>query len=309
MAGLGLHEVVTHALIGLAELTRSAEPAADSELIRLANPVNEEHSVLRPSLYPSLLLALHENSRQRQTAGWLFEVGKCYGAGPDAGALAYGHSVSAGTGRHESWRLGIALLGRGVPRSLDEAPSAADVSILKGLVESLHRRLGATTPSYQPDLLDACPHLHPGRAAHILDRNGISYGWLGEVHPGVAAAWDLTGQPVLAELGLEALLALVPTELRVEPVPSLQPVNRDLAVVVDEHVPIGEVLSVVRANGAPLLVELELFDRYQGEQLGPGRVSYALGLRFQPKTASDRPDEVLSRIRRILTKELGAVFR
>ena len=67
--------------------------------------------------------------------------------------------------------------------------------------------------------------------------------------------------------------------------PRAQPIDRDLAVVVDEATPVGELLRVARMSAGPLLADLRLFDAYRGEQVGPGRVSYALAFRFQPEDA------------------------
>lgn len=310
LAGLGAHEVVTHALIGPDDLSRSGGSADRPDLIRLVNPVNDEHSVLRPALHPSLLHALRENVRQRRTAAWLFEVGKCYGAGAGARAAGRGHAETAGTGRFESWRVGVALLGPGVPRALDVAARPADVADLQGLLESLHRQLGAPPPRYRPGLPEeGGSHLHPGRSAVITGAGGAVVGWLGEVHPRVAAAWDLAGRPVLAELSLGALLDSVPAVPRATTPPPFQPADRDLAVVVDESVPAGAVLDAVRDGGGPMLVDLELFDRYRGEQLDAGRVSYTLRLHFQPRSPSDDPDEVLASIRQDLVRRLAAGFR
>jgi phenylalanyl-tRNA synthetase beta chain len=309
LAGLGMDEVVTHALIGPDDLQRSGFDPQDAALVRLANPMGEQHSILRPAMYPSLLAALAENVRQRRGDPWLFEVGKTYwmssGKGP-AGA------ETAGSGRWEAWHIGIALLGPELPPLPGASMPPADVATLKGLVDALHEALGARPPSYREETPEELhPHLHPGRAARMTDGSGHAYGSVGEVHPRVAEAWGLPGRPVVAAINLPQLLALIPAEVTVQAVPAAQPVDRDLAVSVGEETPLGELLRVLRASAGPGLVRAHVFDVYRGEQIGEGRVSYAIALRFQPEAAGDEKavERAMNRVRGSLQHHLGAQIR
>jgi phenylalanyl-tRNA synthetase beta chain len=186
------------------------------------------------------------------------------------------------------------------------------VAELKGIVDALHRALGAPAPAYRPESAEERhPHLHPGRAARIVDPAGHDYGSLGEVHPEIAEAWGLPGRAVVAALNLPQLLALVPPDLRVSPVPAAQPVDRDLAVILDETTPVGELLRIVRMSAGPTLVSAGLFDEYRGPQAGEGRVSYAVALRFQQPVAGDEKsvDKAMNRIRGSVRHHLGAEVR
>ncbi|MGZ8513390.1 MAG: phenylalanine--tRNA ligase subunit beta, partial [Candidatus Limnocylindria bacterium] len=230
LAGLGLDEVVTHALVAPRDLERVGLDPADRSYVRVANPLAEAHSVLRPTMAASMLASLAENVRQRRTDPWIFEVGKTFWHGSAKGPA---WAETAGTGRYEAWHVGIALLGPRAPRSPGEAPRDADVAEIKSLVEALHAALGAPTPSFRADTGDQRhAHLHPGRAARLVDVAGHAYGNMGEVDPTVAAAWDVPGRPVMAVINLPQLLALVPAIVRAAPVPAAQPLDRDLAVVV-----------------------------------------------------------------------------
>lgn len=310
LAGLGLDEVVTHALIGPSALRRSGYDPGAAGIVRLVNPLSEEHSVLRPVLYPSLLAALDENVRQRRGSIWLFEVGKTYhdvGGGSPAP-----NGETAGTGRTEVWHVGIALLGPRVERAIGADPRAAEVADLKGIVEALHAALGTGAPAYRAEAAgERHPHLHPGRAGRILDASGRSYGSIGEVHPDVAAAWDLPGRPLMAAVQLPHLLSLRPADRHAAPVPSAQPVDRDLAVVVANATPLGEVLRIARAAAGPMLAELRVFDAYRGPQVSLGHVSYALAFRFQPNRSGEERsvDKALNRVRGSLRHHLGADIR
>ena len=315
LAGLGLDEVVTHALIGPADLSRSGFDATASHLVRVANPLSEAHAILRPVPYPSVLAALAENVRQRRTDLAIFEVGKIYRYRPAAGAEKSGAELpQAGAAYHEAWTVGIGLLGSANPRYPGDAPREWGVADLKGILDAVHAALGLPAPAYRPEgPAEHHPHLHPGRAARVVDGSDRSYGSVGEIHPAVAAAWDLPGRPLAAALHLEpgGLFGLTPLSQRATPPPPAQPVDRDLAVVLDAATPTGELLRLARRNAGPLLADLQLFDIYRGAQVGEGRVSYGLGFRFQPEVAADEKavDRAMDKIRGALRHHLGAEIR
>jgi phenylalanyl-tRNA synthetase beta chain len=112
-------------------------------------------------------------------------------------------------------------------------------------------------------------------------------------------------------MALGGLTALVPQEPRAAPVPAAQPVDRDLAVVLDETTPVGELLRIVRLNAGPMLADLRLFDAYRGTQIGTGKVSYALALRFQPERPGDEKavERALNKVRGAVRHHLGAELR
>jgi phenylalanyl-tRNA synthetase beta chain len=260
-------------------------------------------------MYASLLGALAENVRQRRSDPWLFEVGKTYWMSARKGPPG---AETAGTGRWEAWHVGIALLGPELPRTPEREHPPADVGTLKGLVDALHAALGARAPTYVAEPAGVRhAHLHPGRAARLTDAGGHGYGSLGEVHPTVAAAWGLPGRPVVAAINLGQLLELVPAEQLATPIPAAQPIDRDLALSVAEATPLGEVLRILRASAGPTLGDARVFDEYRGAQVGEGRVSYAIALRFQPETAGDEKgvERAMKRLRGTLQHHLGAVMR
>jgi phenylalanyl-tRNA synthetase beta chain len=312
LAGLGIDEMIGHALIGADDLERTGLDSADPALVRLHNPLSPQHSILRPSMAPSMLGGLAENARRRRPDAWLFDLGKVYWRHDGPPTPREARSETAGTSRYESWELGIALSGSAAPPAPGESPRPADVATVKGLVDALHDALGAPRPAYRAEEPEhRHPHRHPGRTGLIVDAAGRPYGSLGEVHPRVVEAWGLVGRPVDAAIDVDRLLGLVPATRRSRPVPSAQPVDRDLAVVVEERTPVGELLRVARMSAGPLLDELRLFDVYRGEQIGSGRVSYALAFRFQPAEAGEEKaiDRALDKVRGSLRHHLGAEIR
>ena len=312
LAGIGLDEVVTHALIGPDDLVRTGYSNEAPDLIRLFNPLSRDHSLLRPVMSPSMLAAAAENARQRRPDAWLFDIGKVYRYHPTEPTPRDRASETAGTGRYESWELGIILAGAGVPSTPGEPARQADVATLKGVVDALHAALGAPRPTYRAESPERRhPHRHPGRTGLICDATGRAYGSLGEVHPRVTAAWDLAGRPVDASIDLDRLLALVPERAPSRPIPAAQPIDRDLAVVVEEGTPVGELLRIARMSAGAALEDVRLFDVYRGQQIGDGRVSYAIALRFQPTEAGDERgvEKAMNKVRGSLRHHLGAEIR
>ena len=115
----------------------------------------------------------------------------------------------------------------------------------------------------------------------------------------------------MAVINLPQLLALASLDVRAQPVPPAQPLDRDLAVVVDGATPVGEVLRILRETAGPLLSGSRLFDEYRGPQVAEGKVSYAIALRFQPESAGDERgvERAMKRIAGALQHHLGAQIR
>ena len=312
LAGLGVDEMVGHALIGADDLRRTGYDAGEPGIIRLYNPLSEDHSILRPVVYPSMLAGVAENARRRRPDAWLFDLGKVYWQHDGTPSPRERRAETAGTGRYESWELGIILAGTPIPAVPGEPARPADVATIKGLVDAVHDAIGAPRPSYRAEEADdRHPHRHPGRTGLICDAAGRAYGSLGEVHPRVVEAWGLAGRPVDASIGVDRLLDLVPERSASRTPPSAQPIDRDLAVVVPDTTPVGEVLRVARMSAGDLLDELRLFDIYRGEQVGEGRVSYAIAFRFQPAAAGDEKavDKAMNKVTGSLRHHLGAEIR
>jgi phenylalanyl-tRNA synthetase beta chain len=103
----------------------------------------------------------------------------------------------------------------------------------------------------------------------------------------------------------------MPEQVTAAAVPAAQPIDRDLAVSVPEATPLGELFRVLRSSAGPNLVDARVFDVYRGEQVGQGRVSYAIALRFQPQTAGDEKsvERAMSRLRGALQHHLEAQIR
>jgi phenylalanyl-tRNA synthetase beta chain len=319
MRGLGADEIVGWSLTDPELVDRLRLPDADPrrQLVSLSNPLSGELSALRPLLLGSLLDAARLNLARGAERVSLFESGHAYlreGAVVAAGAELAGvfpgeHPAPVG----EPHRIGH--LASGAPAaSWRGAAIAPDFFGAKAALESLCAQLG-TELTVEPG---AEPFLHPGRSARALVRRRgaggegihaapkpLAAGWIGELHPLVARAWDLEGGAAF-EVDLAALVAASALdEERYEDVTTFPALHQDIAIVVPEEVPAARVREAVIAGGGELLRSAETFDLYRGEQLGEGRKSLALRLSFQAPDRTLTEQEVAGQRERIVEAVAG----
>ena len=310
LVGCGLQEVITYSLTNL-EREAALDPSQSPEDLRkdtyvsLANPITKERSVMRHSLLATGLETVAANLRFRGRVE-IFEIGKVF--------LLEGDRELPAEPRH----LSLVMTG---PRSerhwlAMEGPDL-DFFDLKGVVEALLTGLHVKDAIFEPA---DHPTFQPGRTARVLlpeagtdsgQTNPI--GFLGELAPAVRRAFGLPDRRLAAaELDLEALLAHVPVAWYVEPLSLYPAALQDLAIIVDEEVPAGEVQSLITKTGGFLLKDVRLFDVYRGEPIPEGRKSLAFALTFQAPDKTLRDAIVTKQVRRIaqrLADELGAELR
>ncbi len=290
LAGAGLTEVVTHALVSpgldarFGPLDDGAAPegeiVARGERIVVTNPLSREHSVLRRSLMGSLLEAVGANLRHGRSDVAIFEIGKGYGRDE--------------TGIREWWRLGVALVGAARPAFWADQSRQVDLDDAKGLLELLGRALGFGPVVYAP--IGDAPDLHPGRTARVWSGGGGSadlVGRVGELHPGAIDSLGLrTDRVIVAELAVRGLTEGEPRPVVAAAPPRYPAVERDLAIVVPEAVPAAEAMGLVRDAAGQLLVGHRLFDVYRGAPLPDDDKSLAIHLEFRAADRTLTEDDV-----------------
>jgi phenylalanyl-tRNA synthetase beta chain len=308
LAGAGLTEVVTHALVAPeveAKLRGEylsrviASSAAGDAYITVTNPLSSQHSVLRHHLAASLLSVLSLNERQGRDDVAIFEIGKGYGR--------------AGESPIEWSRLGLLLSGNAEPAGWNRVSRGYDLDDAKGIVELLCRHLGLATPVYEP-ALGGYP-LHPGRALYVQAGTGDNTmsGYVGELHPDAQEAWELrSGRVIVAELAIAGLDGGAARPVHVEPIGRFPLVERDLAIIVGEKRVAAEVEGVIRRHAGDLLRGLGVFDLYRGAPLAADEKSLAYRLVFGSNDRTLTEGEVdasVAAVRDGLTADLGARIR
>jgi phenylalanyl-tRNA synthetase beta chain len=288
----GYHEAITYSFIE-PRLQQLFVP--DGATLTLANPISAELATMRGSLWPGLVTALASNQRRQQGRVRLFEIGRKFVVGDQPRALdevLVVAGLAAGAALPEQW---------GMPKS------DVDVFDVKADVEALLRATGASDKfRYVPG---QHPALHPGQTAEIM-RGEQHAGWIGRLHPEVEAQLDLTYSAIVFELEIEpALRAVVP---RYEDVSRFPAVRRDLALVVDEAVPVQRILDCVQNAAGAVLRDTVVFDIYRGKGIETGRKSVAIGLNLQDvsRTLTDEStDAVVARVVADLERECSATIR
>ena len=284
------------------------DPRADPILV--ANPLSDEGAAMRTTLLGSLLDVAARNLARGREAVALFEAGAVYlrGAPPESGGpLAGNFPGDTPAPVTEPHRYGALAVGPLAPRSWRGGGEPVDFFALKGVLEALATGLGCPPLTFEPA---SEPFLHPGRSAAV-SIGGRPLGWLGEVHPLVCRTWDIDAA-VGFEIDAAPLLAGARSgEEEFEDVTTFPVVRQDLAIVTPVEVSYAQVRNAVVEGGGDLLKRVELFDRYEGAQVGEGKVSLALRLEFG---AADRTlaDEEVTALRAAIAADLealGAVIR
>ncbi len=281
LAGRGLLEVVGWSFQSVAVDDKLRLPSGDPRRahVVIENPMSEDESVMRTTLLGSLLHVARHNAARGQGVPAIFESGRVYRATGD-------------TLPHEHHALGALVPG--------------DVFAAKAYLEALLAALRVPAAF----LADPQPFLHPGRSAAVV-ADGIPVGWAGDVHPLVAAAWDLDGVAAF-EIDLDAVIAHAAPVAQYEDLTSFPELREDIAIVVDAGVPAAAVLDAVREAGGKLLARAEVFDVYRGEQIAAGRTSLAIALTFRARdrTLTDADvAPVREKIVARLASELGGELR
>ncbi len=300
LARLGLQEVITYRMTSEESEKRRFPLDYNVNLgsyIQLTNPIVSNRSVMRKDLLSSIMEVVERNVRIRERIA-IFEIGPVY-------LIEEGKELP-----QEQLRLVIVLSGTRHQKSwLEKNLALMDFYDLKGIVEALMDELKITDRRYEPV---EHPTYHPGKCARLL-LSDEEVGVIGEIHPLVRERFDLLDAPVLsADFDLEAIFEHICGAEPVKPVPSYPPVLEDLAVVVEETIPADEVQKVIWSAAGEWLVDLRLFDLYQGEQVEKGKKSLAYSLVYQ---AQDRTltDEEVAKVRahilRALERELAAKLR
>ncbi len=290
---LGFDEIVGWSFTDPGEAERLRIPADDprAEGVTVSNPLSEDQSVMRTNLLGSLLDAAQRNLARDAERVALFESGRIYLSGEAAdGPLGGAFAGKQPAPYVEPQRLGVLAVGSLTPRSWRGGGETADFFALKGVLEGLAARLGIAL-AFEPA---GEPFLHPGRGAKVLAGEAAA-GWVGELHPLVCRRWDLDSAAGF-ELDLSPLIAPATAgEETFEDVAAFPAVLQDLAVVVPGEVPAAQVRDAVLAGGGELLRSAEVFDLYEGEQLGEGRKSLALRLEFRAEDRTLTDEEVAAK--------------
>ena len=290
MTARGYQEAITYSFID-AGLQQKFEP--NTEAVVLKNPISSDMAVMRTSLLPGLIGAVVHTLNRQQDRVRLFETGLRFY--PTDNSL------------QQSVSLAVALTGRRNPESWTESGEMVDFYDLKGDIEAL-LGLSRNTDIYRFKA-EQHPALHPGQTAAIF-KGDTRVGLIGTIHPTLQSDLGLAAPVYLAELELGAILE---TDIpKFEELSKFPEVRRDLALIVDKSVMSGDLIESVQTQAGEHLIDLRLFDEYQGKGIDPKRKSLALGLTFQHQSRTlteEEINQVVNHVVNTLDSQFGATLR
>ena len=265
----------------------------DTAIVNLVNPISAEMSVMRTTLWSSLVKTLVHNQARQQNRVRVFETGMRFSQTNDGI-------------KQELMVAGLAY-GDANPVNWSEKGRKVDFFDVKGDMERLFDLAGGKD-QYR---FEAARHqaLHPGQSARIL-KNGIEIGWLGCLHPIVQQKLDLPTPAFVFELSYNELkTGMLP---RFEAISRFPSIKRDLALVVDEIVTANQVVDEVRNSSPQLLKDIDIFDIYRGKGVPEGMKSLAITLTLQDDNETLTDDRVEAVVREVLSSlrdSTGATLR
>ena len=287
LCGLGAYEIATYSFISSSAID-TLKLSADDErrnAIKLINPLGDEYSTLRTQLTTSMLTVLSTNINRKIENGRFYEISKRF----------VPKSLPLTEQPLELPTMSIGIYGK------DE-----DFFTLKGIIEEIMGLFGVHT-QYERS---AEPYLHPGRQASVK-ANNKPVAVFGEVHPKVAAEYDIEQRVYVAEIKLDVLFSIEKRKTTYKPLPKFPAVERDFAMLCDKEIPVGTLEKAIISGGSRLLERVELFDVYEGSQIPEGKksVAYSVWLRSSEGTLSD--EQIDSTVKRIIEKleAVGAQLR
>ncbi|MFT4188239.1 MAG: phenylalanine--tRNA ligase subunit beta [Aeromicrobium sp.] len=297
LAGAGLVEVTTLPFVGPADFDKLGLPTDDARRrqVLLANPLSEREPGLTTTLLTGLLRAASLNVGRGHESVQISEIGRVFRpAEGDPVAPIYGVesrpseeqlAVLDAALPDQPFHVGLVLVGEREHGGWDGAarPVAWSdaVSVVRKLAEVLHVEVEVSQAQVAP--------WHPGRCAEFTLADGTLVGHAGELHPDVVEAYGLHGRVAVAEVDLDALLAVAPA---IGPKPDFSPfpvAKEDLAFLIDAAVPAERVREAL-AGASELIEQVRLFDVYTGDQVPDGQrsLAFALRLRAPDRTLADK---------------------
>ena len=268
LTAAGCWEAITYSFIERS----AAEPFVDDpgDIVPIANPLSEKFAVLRPSLLPGLLDSLVWNRRRERRDIRLFELGNRFRR--QDGESAVVALVVTGTGLATHW---------------SSSEREVDLFDVKGIVERVCDALGVAAEVEAADY----PELVAGRSAALRAVHGdLTLGRLGQLKPAIAERRGLpnaTEAIYVAELDIAALerVAFDRDTMPATPLPRYPSIVRDVAIQLDGTLPARVVRGTIQAAADETLIDVRVFDRYEGKGVPEGQISLALRLTFR---AADR---------------------
>lgn len=248
----------------------------DKDMVVISNPLSEDLACMRLSLAHWLLVNVSNNIKRGNSNFKLFEFGRTYKkADEDYQVLP-----------NETNMCGIVI-----------NDNSEDFYSLKGIIESL---ISSKQLAYKMERSKS-PILHPGKSADIYDlQSKTVIASFGEIHPKVASSYNVPQNTLYGEINLDIMQSKQNKKIVVKPISKFQVVERDLAVIVDENVAVGDILSSLQKSCQDTFLSAEIFDIYRSKQLGENLKSVAIKFKLSSLDRTLTDEEINNTVSNIL---------
>ena len=287
----GLSEIYTYGFVSDKDLEKSKINKDLKETsILIQNPLSDEYRLMRPSTIPSMMQTLATNANKKNSSAKLFDISKSY--------KNINNEVENGEVPLQENILTIGMYGDDI-----------DFYTVKGLIENVLE----TSSINRYDIVRETENesYHTGRCANI--KVGIDViATIGEVHPEVLDNYGIEKRAYLAEVNLSKVTKYSKANKKYVEVPKFPAVERDIAIIVDEKVEVGQIEKIITKKAKKLLEKMQLFDIYRNEKLGDNKKSVAYSLIFRDKNRTLSDEEINGVMETIigeLQKTLNAELR
>lgn len=253
----------------------------------ISNPLGEDYSIMRTLPLNGMLTSLSTNFGRRNKDVRLYEMGNIY----------LPKQLPLTELPEERMQLTFGMYGDG------------DFFTMKGVIEELLYQTGLRKKAEYDPHADL-PFLHPGRKAQIV-YDGAVIGYLGEVHPTVAANYAIKERVYIAVIDMPEIVSRASFDYKYEGITNFPVSSRDLSMVVPKNILVGDIEKVFEENGGKYLENYELFDVYEGEQIEKGFKSVAYSLKFRGKDKNLEESDITGAMDKILSglKNIGIQLR
>lgn len=298
MVSMGFDELVTYSFMNKKHYDNLLLPEDDvrRNSVKIMNPFSDEQGVVRTMVLPSMIGIAAKNVSRRNLDLSLFEI-------------ASGYYPMEGQKLPEERPMLTALVSGEFSKGWNGEKAAKDFYYMKGVLEQLLSALRIDGMTVSTDHIE--PFLHPGRGCDILV-DGKTIGYLGELHPVVAANYELPQKAVVFELDMKAVVEMADKEIVYEAISKFPAIQIDLAFVADKSVAAGDLENAIAAVGGEYLKQIELFDIYEGDRIDADKKSLAYNLVFRAKERTLKAEEVTAVVETIksdLNEKFGVVLR
>ena len=269
LQGMGINEVMTYSFISpkAYDKIKIEENSSLRDYIKLINPLGEDYSVMRTTLIPNMLDLLGRNYNHGVKQCYAYEIGNIF----------IPKELPIKELPMEKKVLSIGMYGD------------VDFYGIKEVVETLCHRLGLKELEYIRETNN--PTFHPNRTASII-YNGVNLGIIGEIHIDVMENYDLETRVYMVHLDFDEIIEKANLEKQYKPLPKYPAITRDIAVVVEESVLVGDLEKLIWANSEGLIERIELFDVYTGGQIEEGKKSIAFSIIYRSYDRTLKDEEI-----------------